>query len=164
MGVRSTVILRVGRYYHFNCIKVKKGEITYQKWRYIMTYGSNEKGEATIELTAEEHEKFKTGEPVSKVTGCASGIYRITLKMEKISNGVNSMPEYVWLDNAYWKLTERPLFGYGYYKLTSDLRMHPRGSFVVKQQMYGYLISWKAKVVRGEPVKNVQIVDAVDFV
>lgn len=51
-----------------------------------MTYGSNEKGEAVLELTSEEHEQFKAGKAVKKFTACAKGRYRITVKMERIGN------------------------------------------------------------------------------
>ena len=73
------------------------------------------------------------------------------------------LPPYVWLNNAYWQATERNLFGYGYYKLTSNLRMHPKGNFVTSQQMRSYLETNKAMVVVGDPVKNVQIVDAIPY-
>lgn len=49
-----------------------------------MTYGSNDKGEATIKLTAEEHDRFKKGESVSAVTGCAKGEYKIVLYMRRL--------------------------------------------------------------------------------
>jgi hypothetical protein len=55
-----------------------------------MTYGSNDKGEATIKLTPEEHKRFKKGETVSKVTGCSSGEYKIVLYMRPLKSSLNS--------------------------------------------------------------------------
>lgn len=74
------------------------------------------------------------------------------------------LPEHVWYQNSYWRMTERKLFGYGYYRLTTDLRYHPRGNFVTTGEMCQLLMAGKeALVVVGEPVKNVQIVDAVPY-
>jgi len=72
-------------------------------------------------------------------------------------------PNYVWLNNAYWRLSERSLFGFGYYKLTSNLKFHPKGSFIIKEQMYSHLKKKQALIVIGEPVVNVQIVDAIPY-
>jgi len=73
------------------------------------------------------------------------------------------LPNYVWFNNAYWRACERSLFGYGYYKLTSNLRFHPKGSFITKDQMRSHLYRKQALEVVGEPVKNVQIVDAKPY-
>ena len=56
-----------------------------------MIYGSNAEGEGTLELSAKEHECFKAGEVIKKVTGCASGEYRITVQMERIGDLPESM-------------------------------------------------------------------------
>ena len=84
-------------------------------------------------------------------------------KPEVLRPVLKPLPPYVWYGNAYWKASERSLFGYGYYKLTSNLRFHPKGSFICQNQMRTYLKNRKAAVVRGEPVKNVQIVDDAPF-
>jgi len=73
------------------------------------------------------------------------------------------LPEYVWINNAYWKHTERSLFGIGYYKLTRALRFAPKGNFITIQQMRSLLHTKKALMVVGEPVKNVEIVDAIPY-
>lgn len=48
-----------------------------------MTYGSNEKGEATFTLSKTEHEAFKKGEPVVKKTGDSKGDIYITLQLTR---------------------------------------------------------------------------------
>jgi hypothetical protein len=48
-----------------------------------MTYGSNEKGEAYLNLTPEEHVRMKAGEPVVKRTADCHGIVIITVTMKR---------------------------------------------------------------------------------
>lgn len=48
-----------------------------------MTYGSNEKGEATFTLSKSEHESFKRGEPVVKKTGDKNGDLKIIIQMSR---------------------------------------------------------------------------------
>ena len=56
-----------------------------------MIYGSNEKGEGVLTLSSIEHERFKDGKPVVKETGCAKGLYKITVQMERIGDLPESM-------------------------------------------------------------------------
>jgi len=49
-----------------------------------MTYGSNDKGEAYLRLSPEEHKEFQAGKTIKKITGCAKGMYRITIRMTRI--------------------------------------------------------------------------------
>ena len=51
-----------------------------------MIYGSNQMGEGILTMGTEEHAKFQAGEPVVKITGCAKGMYKITVKMERIGD------------------------------------------------------------------------------
>jgi hypothetical protein len=48
-----------------------------------MTYGSNEKGEATFTLTLTEHKAFTNGEPIVKKTGDSKGDIIITLQLTR---------------------------------------------------------------------------------
>lgn len=50
-----------------------------------MIYGSTSKGDAELRLSAEEHKLFKQGIAIKKLTGCAKGMFKITVKMERIS-------------------------------------------------------------------------------
>lgn len=51
-----------------------------------MIYGSNEEGEAALHLTPEEHARFKNGQTVEKITGCAKGYFCIEVKMYPVPN------------------------------------------------------------------------------
>jgi hypothetical protein len=61
-----------------------------------MTYSSDETGGATFSLSPAEHAAFKSGKPVTKVTGDCNGMVTITLKMTKPRSKQDRFPAEVY--------------------------------------------------------------------
>jgi len=53
-----------------------------------MIYGSTFNGDAELRLSPEEHKLFKQGIAIKKLTGCAKGLFKITVKMERIGKPI----------------------------------------------------------------------------
>jgi hypothetical protein len=54
-----------------------------------MTYGSNDKNEATLHLSPKEHEEFRKGKTIKHIVGCNRGTYKITVRMTKMKETIS---------------------------------------------------------------------------
>lgn len=71
-------------------------------------------------------------------------------------------PKYSFYNGSIWELGYCTYFGNGYMKLTSNLRRHPKKTFMAQIQMLKLLQSDKAKVAINPKPKD-EIIEDISY-